>query len=78
MGRHSGNTPNVDSSVGSPEGSEMFMDHDTKPTHYEPPGFEPTPRNPEAGCLSAMVLRRCGELCPSHPHEIQRWQMWDV
>ena len=36
------------------------MDHDTKPTHYEPPGFEPTPRKPEAGCLSTMVLRRCG------------------
>ena len=35
--------------------SEMFMDHDTKPTHYEPPGFEPTPRKSEAGRLSTMV-----------------------
>ena len=32
------------------------MDHDTKPTHYEPPGFEPTPGSPQAGCMPTMVL----------------------
>ena len=39
------------------------MDHDTKPTHYEPLGFEPTPGSPrEAGCMSTMILRQCGYL----------------
>ena len=32
------------------------MDHDTKPTRYEPPRFEPIPMKPEAGCLSTTVL----------------------
>ena len=46
------------------------MDHDTKPTHYEPPGFEPTPRPPKAGCLSTMVLLRCGYSLPTpHPSD---------
>ena len=44
------------------------MDHDTKPTHYEPPGFGPTPMKPGAGCLSTMVLQRCGYfLCTPSP-----------
>ena len=41
------------------------MVHDTKPTHYEPPGFEPTPRGLQAGCMPTMILRRCAVLSQS-------------
>ena len=37
------------------------MDHDTKPTHYEPPGFEPTPRKPPSrvpyGTMTMWLFR---------------------
>ena len=46
------------------------MDHDTKPTHYEPPGFEPTPGTLQAACMPTMVLLRCGYLSPALPHPI--------
>ena len=35
------------------------MDCVAKPTRYEPPGFEPTPREPRARWLSTIVPRRC-------------------
>ena len=52
------------------------MDHDTKPTNYKPLGFEPTPMKPEAGCLSTMVLRRCGYSLSPLP--IRPNNKWDV
>ena len=41
------------------DGREISMDCVAKPTRYEPPGFEPTPREPRAGWLSTIVPRRC-------------------
>ena len=38
---------------------EISMDCVAKPTHYEPPGFKPTPREPRAGWLSTIVPRQC-------------------
>ena len=35
------------------------MDCVAKPTHYEPPKLEPTPRERRAGWLSSVVPRRC-------------------
>ena len=44
----------------TPRGREISMVHDTKSTHFEPPGFEPTPGSPQAECMPTMILRRCG------------------
>ena len=43
------------------------MVNDTKPTHYEPLGFELTPGSPKAGCMTNMIQRRCGNYLPHSP-----------
>ena len=37
------------------------MDDVAIPASYEPPGFEPTPRELQAGWLSTIAPRRCAK-----------------
>ena len=61
-------------SLQAPDGSKIFVDHNTKPTHYEPPGFKSIPKKPRAGFLSIMVLRQCGYLlCTPSPSVPMVW-----
>ena len=49
------------------------MDHDTKPNHCEPPGFEPTPKKPKAVVCPLWYYDDVVTLCPPPPHPTQRW-----
>ena len=40
---------------------EISMDYVAIPASYEPPGFEPTPRELQAGWLSTIAPRRCAK-----------------
>ena len=43
------------------DGREISMDYVAIPASYEPPGFEPTPRELQAGWLSTIAPRRCAK-----------------
>ena len=50
------------------DGREISMDYVAIPASHEPQGFEPTPRELQAGWLSIIAPRRCakrggGEAC---------------
>ena len=37
------------------DGRKIFIDHVTKPTHYDPPGFEPAPLGQQVTRIANML-----------------------